>query len=128
MYDIQSTDYGYRLEFKGYISRKIAQRWVDESRLLLEEQHEPFTVLIDAREMKQLEADARAVMVVGSGSIDEQLRGMARQSGIMAGERIVDASRVHDWEKVAFAWLREGIEPPVSVKQRSSPASAERAR
>jgi len=85
-------------------------------------------VFVDMRTLKPLPPDAQPIMVAGQQLYKEkgmqrsvviladavttmQFRRLAKESGIYAWERYLDASSNADWKKVGEAWLTQGVDP-----------------
>ncbi len=128
MYNIEKRPSGFLLTFGGYIAANEMQTWYDESLVALKSAASTFGVIIDMRTLKPLPADAQAIMLKGQQAY--KLKGMnrscvivsdpltrsqftrlARNSGIYAFERYIDASANPDWSRPALAWVKEGIDP-----------------
>jgi hypothetical protein len=128
MYSINKKPWGFMLVFGGTIEADEMARWVKESEVLLASQHEKFGVLVDMRTLAPLVADAqaqmqrgqklfkmkgmeRSVVILDSALLAMQFRRIARETGISAWERYIDASKHPDWEKMGVAWLTAATEP-----------------
>ena len=53
----------------------------------------------------------RVAVVVNSGFLQLQTERLARTSAIHSVERYISSDRTPNWEDVAKAWIRHGIEP-----------------
>ncbi len=53
----------------------------------------------------------RSVVIVDSALTKMQFQRIAKQTGIHAWERYIDASSITDWEKVGIDWINKGIDP-----------------
>jgi hypothetical protein len=131
VYHITTTPYGYKLVFADFIKKEEMERWYDESKKNLVARAPGYGVLIDMRTLKPLPADAQAVMekgqalykqkgmlrsavVLSSPTVTMQFQRIAKQSGIDAWERYIDASRRSDWEAAAVRWASDGVDPDVA--------------
>ena len=129
MYNIERKSSGYLLTFSGFIQKDEMVRWRDESKQILSgETAQHFGVIIDMRELKPLPPDAQEVMVKGQQLFKEkgmersavvlsnsvttmQFRRLAKESGIDAFERYIDASVTPNWTDAAVAWVKDATEP-----------------
>ena len=129
MYSIERKSSGYLLTFSGFIQKDEMTRWRDESKQILAgETTKHFGVIIDMRELKPLPPDAQDVMVKGQQLFKEkgmersavvlsnsvttmQFRRLAKESGIDAFERYIDASATPNWTDAAVAWVKDAKEP-----------------
>lgn len=128
MHQINKTPYGYKLVFDGFIKADEMKQWVDESKSALRTSPPKFGVLIDMRGLKPLPADSQPLMeegqkafkmagmerscVILSSAIQTmQFKRIARETGIDAFERYIDASSEANWEKKGIDWLKSGVEP-----------------
>lgn len=127
MYKIEKTDYGFRLEFEGFIQVDEMREWYEESKRLLENAPRSFHVMVNMRKMKTLPPDAKKVFEEGQryyaskGGIraaliacdvitKEQLRNIGVRSGVTGFEQYIDGSQP-DWEQKALDWIRKRILP-----------------
>jgi hypothetical protein len=99
-----------------------------ESLTYLANQQSPFGVIVDMRKLTPLPADSQKIMaetqvaykrkgmrrsavVLSSPITTTQFRRLAKESGIDAWERYIDASRNPEWSEAAVRWVRDGEEP-----------------
>jgi len=127
MYKIEKTDYGFRLEFEGFIQADEMRNWYEDSKKALEDAPGEFTVMVDMRKMKTLPPDSKAILEEGQkyfiskggkGSAviardtvtKEQQKNIAVKSGVSDTEVYIDGSQP-DWEQKALDWLVNKIRP-----------------
>ncbi len=127
MYRIEKTDYGYRLEFEGFIRADEMREWYEECEKILENAPKGFHVMVNMRKMKTLPPDSKKLFqegqryfmskggirsaVIASDTITkEQLRNVGMRSGITEFEKYIDGSQP-DWEQKALGWLIDRIHP-----------------
>ena len=127
MYKIEKTDYGFRLEYEGFIQADEMSQWLEDCKKVLEDVSGEFTVMVDMRKMKTLPPDSKAILEegqryfiskggVGSAVIacdlitTEQQRNIALKSGVSDTEVYIDGSQP-DWEQKALDWLVNKIRP-----------------
>lgn len=127
MYKIEKTDYGFRLEFEGFIQAGEMQEWYEASKKALESVSGEFKVLVDMSKMKTLPPDAKVILeegqryYVAKGGIGsaviasnvvtkEQQRIIGARSGVGPREVYIDASDP-DCEQKALDWVIKGIAP-----------------
>ena len=127
MYRIEKTDYGFRLEFEGFIQADEMREWYEETKKALEDVTEDYKVMVDMRKMKTLPPDAKKILEEGqryyisnggSGSVviardvitKEQQRNIGVKSGVSESEVYIDGSQP-DWEQKALDWLVNKIPP-----------------
>lgn len=129
MYKIEKRNSGYILTFGDIISKLEMQKWVDESKTVLAaDTRTSFGVIIDMRTLQPLSADAQALMVEGqqlykkagmlrsavilaNSIVTKQFMGLAKESGIYATERYIDASSNPDAISTAISWVADSIDP-----------------
>lgn len=128
MYKIEKKNYGYKLTFGGTIKADEMMAWVDDSKKKLVMAAKEFGVFVDMRTLKPLATDAqvhmqegqklykkkgmvRSVVIIDSAVTKMQFVRIAKETGIYAWERYIDASSVADWEKVGIDWITKGIDP-----------------
>jgi hypothetical protein len=128
MYKIEKRPSGFLLTFGGFITAEQMKEWVGESRAALQTAPPSFGVIVDMRTLVPLESDAQQQMVAGQKLYKDrglkrsavilnnavttmQFRRLAKESGISAWERYIDASANPDWPKAATAWVKDGVDP-----------------
>jgi len=128
MYSIEKRCFGYRLMFGGFIKAEEMSRWVEESRAALEDAPPEFGVFVDMRSLKPLPVESRPVMeeghklYKGKGMVRSavilndlvtamQFKRLAKESGIYAWERYIDAESNPEWEQVGLDWVLKGVDP-----------------
>jgi len=128
MHRIEKENYGYKLIFGELISTDEMKVWADDARKALDGQSGKFGVFVDMRTLKPLAPETQSVMVEGQKLCKErgmersvvilsnalltmQFKRLAKDSGIYAWERYVDASASPDWEKKGEAWITAGTDP-----------------
>ncbi len=129
MYSINRTEFGYRLFFADKIPEKEMMQWLEESeRIFKEDKPEKFSVLIDMRNLKPLDVEAKEIMekgqvlyrkkgmkrsavILNSNIVALQFVKIGKNTQIGANERYIDANQYPDWEKRALGWLQSGEEP-----------------
>ena len=111
MYKIAKEKFGFQLTFEGRLSLDEMKQWKEESKKALLGAPLTFGVLIDMRTLRPggIPDDAQAVMVEGQGLYKKagmerscvilqsalvamQFQRLAKESGIYAFERYIDAS------------------------------------
>jgi hypothetical protein len=124
---IEETEYGYRLALPGG-PPATAAAWLDELRRAVRPRGAPFSVLLDLRVSRVLQADireilaealahcretgmARTVQVLDSALTTLQAAGIARDAGLGDTVCVLDASLEPDWEQAALAWLHGASTP-----------------
>ncbi len=131
MYKIAKQKFGYQLTFGGD-RMDIAEmsRWREEAKTALVGAPKSFGVVIDMRTLKPgaVQPDAQKVMVEGQGlfkkagmerscvilqsaTVTMQFERIARESGIYAFERYINAAATPDWEARAVGWIEKKIDP-----------------
>ena len=128
MHRIEETPSGYRVTFEGFLQRSDAGTLLDSMRSTVRPREGGFSVLVDMRSSRAFpfeaqEAVKQAILhckeaglernaVVLNGAIAAlQARRLARETGIEPYIRYIDAANEPEWERVAFAWLQDGIDP-----------------
>ncbi len=128
MYKIEKRPSGYLLTFGGTITSDEMTAWFGESRTALKGAVPPFGVIIDMRTLAPLAPETQAIMVEGQKAfmtagmkrscvivansiIAMQFKRLAKESGIYAFERYIDAEAHPDWTKTAVAWVKDGTDP-----------------
>lgn len=111
MYKIAKKDFGFELTFGDFIDVAEMNRWREEAKAALVGAPKSFGVLIDMRTLKPggIKPDAQAIMVDGQGlfkkagmerscvilqsaTVTMQFERIARESGIFAFERYINAA------------------------------------
>ena len=127
MYKIEKTDYGFKIEFEGFIKADEMREWYEESKKLLENEPRSFHVMVNIRKMKTLPSDAkkifedgqryyvskggiRSAVIASDVTTKEQLRNIGVKSGVTEFEQYIDGSQP-DWEQKALGWLVNRIPP-----------------
>ena len=102
--------------------------WVEESKKALVAAPASFGVFIDMRTLKPLPKEAqpimgegqklfkakgmqRSVVILNDTITTAQFRRIAKDTGIDAWERYIDASKTADWKAAGEAWLTKSQEP-----------------
>jgi hypothetical protein len=128
VYKIEKRPSGYLLTFGGMIAKDEMERWYAESMVALQGAAPPFGVIIDMRTLQPLRPEVQGVMVEGqkkymaagmkrscvivaNAITAAQFKRLARESGIYAFERYLDAETTPDWTKPAVAWVKDGVDP-----------------
>jgi len=127
MYKIEKRPSGFLLTF-GVIEQDEMTRWRAESLDALKGAKAPFGVIIDMRTLQPLGPDAQGIMIEGQKAYMQagmvrscvilanaittmQFKRLAKQSGIYAFERYIDADATPDWTKPAVDWVKDAIDP-----------------
>ena len=128
MYAIDRTVYGLKLTFGGFMDAAEMQKWHDDIVGKLPKMSLKFGILVDMRTLKPLPADAQSTMVKGQQACKKagmerscvildnatttlQFKRLAKESGIYAFERYIDASANPSWEHTAIKWVANGLDP-----------------
>lgn len=128
MYKIETRPSGFLLTFGGFIQKQEMEQWLEESSKTLLIAPPEFGVIIDMRKLKPLPQDAQEIMVKGqqmykmkgmkrsvvildNPTTTFQFKRLAKESGIYAFERYIDASIMPDWSQAAVDWVNSGIDP-----------------
>ncbi|MFA6583420.1 MAG: hypothetical protein WCS77_03900 [Elusimicrobiaceae bacterium] len=128
MYKIDKTSYGFKLTFGGQIEADEMLKWVVDARQKLNGVSGKFGVLVDMRELKPLPLAAQAPMKEGQQAFKTkgmersvvilkdptttlQFKRLAKETGIYAWERYINAGEHLDWEKIAISWITAGTDP-----------------
>jgi hypothetical protein len=130
MYLVEKAPYGFAITIADRVTKDEAVAVLEQSRSLLAEVTGRFGVLVDIRGLRPLDPEVQAVVnatqklyfdsglersavMLASAVMTLQFRRIAAESGVKQHERYVDGSASYDCEKVALAWITEGLEPPV---------------
>ena len=106
------------------------ERWLEESREVLAEMPDEFFVFVDMRMLELLPVDSQEAMKAGQKYYKEcgmvrsvvifnaditsmQFKMIAKKTGIIEGERYINARERSNWEQEGLDWIIEGIEPTV---------------
>jgi len=128
MYKINKKEFGFHLVFADFIKADEMQQWVSDSQKALVSSNGEFGVFIDLRALKPLLPDAqeymqqgqkmyklkgmqRSVVILDSAITTMQFKRIAKETGIYAWERYIDASKTLNWEKIGIDWVKNGIDP-----------------
>ena len=130
MYKIIHQDYGIKLIFSGIIYRPEMERWLHESKEELSGLPEEFSVFVDMRDIELLPADSqeamkegqiyyknqgmiRSVVIFKADITSKQFKIFAKKTGIIYGERYINATENENWEEEGLNWIIKGIEPTI---------------
>jgi hypothetical protein len=128
MFKIEKKPFGIKLTFGEFILKAEMEQWLEESKKALAGHEGVFGVFVDMRTLKPLPTDSQEVMVKGQqlykkagmtrsvvildNSITTmQFKRLAKESGIYAWERYIDASTITNWEKAGVDWIVSGTDP-----------------
>jgi hypothetical protein len=130
MFKIEKKDFGFKLTLGGFINVDEMKQWVEESKKALLITPKQFGVFVDMRELKPLPPESqsfmqegqklykqkgmqRSVVIVQNAITKMQFKRIAKETGIYAWERYIDASEVTNWEKIGKDWICDEIDPDV---------------
>lgn len=128
MYKIEKTGYGIKLTFSGTIKREEMAKWVEDSKIAIKSLPKSFGVFVDMKDLAPLAPDAqeemqkgqlafknagmiRSAVILKSTTISMQFKRTAKETGIYAWERYIDASKNEDWEEKGRKWVSTGVDP-----------------
>jgi hypothetical protein len=126
---METTDYGLRLAFKGFMTPEEIGGMNHEMARLVSGLHEGWGVLVDMRGNSAFSAEVvdlmkaqiglcrengmdRGAIVLQSAIMTLQARRITGEAGILPQIRFLDASADPGWEKTAIDWVAKGVEPP----------------
>lgn len=127
-YDVETTNYGMRLAFKGFPQpEEVAQMNSDVERAI-KSLPDGFGVMVDMRANRAFSTEAaemmkgqidncrdfgmkRGAVILQSAIMTLQAKRLAVETGIDQMMRFIDASSHSDWEDRAIKWLEQGTEP-----------------
>lgn len=132
MHRIDTTNYGFRITSSGQLDIEEAEEFKCELLQTLSNYGKPFGLLIDIRELIPVSAEVldamrnmqkacremsleRVAIVVASPVLKGQATQVSFDAKTAQQDRIIDASKVPDWEEQAIAWLVHGVEPTQSA-------------
>jgi hypothetical protein len=135
MYTLEKVPFGFKVTIAGRVTAEEAVHAREESRTALAQSEGPFGVLVDIRTLKPMADDVqlivdetqrmfrrsgleRSAVVLASAVMTIQFMRIARDTGVYAHERYVDASKHADWEKIALAWILDGQDPDARPSRR----------
>lgn len=121
------TPYGYKSVFTGYFTPEEAHAWFEDVKRAVAGKRQ-FGQLIDVRGQSANPPETNAVIqeamayvrqqgmqrsavVLSSALITMQIKRLAKQTGMDAWERYIDASANPNWERAALAWIEKGVDP-----------------
>jgi len=128
MHRIEKNNLGFKLTFGGAMNKEEMEAWYKEAEQSLQGAKGPFGVIVDMRTLEPLSPDVQATMVKGQGLfrakglqrsavilnnplVTVQFMRLAKESGIYAYERYLDASSDSHWQKHAEDWVKSGVDP-----------------
>jgi len=128
MHKIEETKFGYRLTFEGFLRRDDGAAMLEEMKTVVKPRSGGFALLIDMRNSRAFPTEAqemlrqallvckenglaRSGIVLNSAIATLQAKRLAKETGIEASIRYIDASTHPEWEKVAGDWLIRAVEP-----------------
>jgi hypothetical protein len=138
VYIVGTAPFGFKITIAGRITRDEAMLALVESREALKRCKKPFGVLVDIRELEPLADEVqtiidetqrlyrksgleRSCVVLASAIMTMQFKRIARQTGVYAHERYVDASRDAHWERTALNWIIDAVDFDRNSRRPSAP-------
>jgi len=130
--EIERKESGYLLAFGGFIEADEMQKWYDESKAaMIQETSDSFGVIVDMRTLSPLPENAQKIMIDGqklykdkgmqrsavvlnNAVTTSQFKRLAKESGIYAWERDIDAFANPDWMQTAIDWVTKGMDPDIN--------------
>lgn len=133
MHKIETTSYGCRISAWGAMDVPDVERLKCDILSALSDQTRPFSLIIDIRNLIPVSPEAldgmagieamcremsiiRAALIFSSPVIREQAKRVSHAAKTMGINRLIDASRLEDWEEQALAWVKHGVEPTGSMQ------------
>jgi hypothetical protein len=126
----EATPYGLRTRIWGYFTPEEALAWGDDYRRIVSSPTRParFGQLVDLREQKAYPPETNAIIqemmtyvrqnglersavILNSSVTKMQITRLAKEAGMYAWERYINAAEHQDWERVALDWIEKGIDP-----------------
>lgn len=128
MYKIDEATYGFRITNSGQFSVFEAEEFKRDLLRRLSEHNQPFSLLIDIRNLIPLSPEVmsimrevqlacrqmsleRVAMVMSSPVVRGQAQQVSFDTRTNPHDRYIDAARNPNWEKAAIDWLVDGVEP-----------------
>ncbi len=128
MYHIDKKPYGLHLTFAGHIPKHEMERWQQEITEVLAAMDAQLGVFVDMRDLELLPPESRPAMMVGQRTARKhgmqrsvvilrdkitalQFKGIAKETGIYAWERYIDADAEPNWEQVGLDWILNAVDP-----------------
>ena len=128
MYTLETAPFGFKVTISGQVTHDEAMRVLVESRERLKSAKRPFGVLVDIRGLSPLAEDVqqvidetqrlfrkegleRSTVVLASAVMTMQFKRIARETGVYAHERYIDAAKEPRWESLALGWIIDGVDP-----------------
>ncbi len=128
MYNIEKTDYGYKITFGGDITTDEMKKWVKESKQVLDTEINKFSVFIDMRELKPIPKDTqtyleegqklykqkgleRSIIILKETETTTQFKRIGKETGADKWERYIDASSISNWEQIGLDWIIKAVDP-----------------
>jgi len=139
VHKIEAAPYGFKVTVLGVIDGEE----IEEIRLrlleILSDHDRAFSLMVDMREVVTLSTEVsklieelhracrrmsmeRAVAVVRSPVIRGQISQISFNIAASNTDRVIDASKVPEWEERAIAWVADGVEPTPELDEPSSQA------
>jgi hypothetical protein len=135
VYKIETTGYGIRLTFSGFINRAEMEQWASEFIATVDQQGEKFKVFVDMRGLKTLPPESqdamehgqshareagmeRSVVILNDKITTMQFRRIAKQTGIYAWERYIDADKEANWQQLGLDWILNSVDPDQVSEER----------
>ncbi len=123
----QSTPYGYRSTISDVLPEAEAKAWFEDVKRAVGTRSN-FGQLIDLRRQKAYGPETNAIIqeamtyvrargmqrsavVLASAVTALQIKRLAKETGMYAYERYIDASADPNWEQTALAWIERGVDP-----------------
>lgn len=128
MYTMERTTYGLFIKVRDSLSKAEAEQWVKDLKAATTEINGEFGVIADLRQVLILSPESkdavqagemyarehglvRSVIILGDEITAQQMKGIARCSGVYEWERYIDATGEPNWEQVAVDWILNAVDP-----------------
>jgi len=134
LYSINKTSYGIRIIQKGIFTIDEVEKYKIDVIRILSSYDKPFSILIDSRELVLPNEDVlkvfdqlfeivwgmsceRGAIVIKSPVAKRMVDQACCNAPIKGNDRIINAEKFPNWDKIAVAWVADGIEPPLKQKE-----------
>lgn len=129
MYKNESTGYGYKMTFSGFIDMEEMETWAQEVQQVLPNTPPEWHCFVDMRDLDTMSPDAQELMskvkakchdygltrvstLVASPTVRLQFEQMSEETGRGTDlDRYLDVQSTNSPQQVALKWVRDAVDP-----------------
>jgi hypothetical protein len=132
MINCKKTDFGFRDTFSSPLSLDEVDKWRVQMKYDVLTLSGEFTVFVDSRNCELIPAECKSIVedvqtfcrengmrrsavILSDEMITQQLKIVAKKTGIYESERYINSSSNPDWEQQGMNWIIHGLDPEGSI-------------